>query len=110
MILMVNLFFYSLDRKRYSKYTVIPSIVNHDEAKYANWVKRDFYKPNDLYDRHSEVRVLSNDEIYVTMDCYRRTMDEWDNDFDNNPKEYPIGSKEYENRLKHYNNITSKYR
>ena len=48
--------------------------------------------------------IAEDDKKYVKMGCYTRTVEEWDNDFWNNNKEFPNdGSKESKLRLFAYN-------
>jgi hypothetical protein len=44
-------------------------------------------------------------ELRVRLGCYDRTIEEWDNDFWNNEKEFPQDSPQGKNRLFNYNCI-----
>ena len=40
--------------------------------------------------------------IIIRLGCFHRTIDEWDNDFNNNPDEFPPGSPELQKREEAY--------
>jgi hypothetical protein len=36
---------------------------------------------------------------YIRLGCYIRTIEEWDNDFNNNQTEFPVGSPQWKDRM-----------
>ena len=62
-------------------------IVIHNAYKYSAGVYYDF----------------NVNKVIIQLGCHHRTIDEWESDFNNNIKEFPIGSEELEKRIYVYN-------
>jgi hypothetical protein len=55
-----------------------------------------------LYKYNQDI-IYTKEDTYIRMGCFTRTVEEWRNDFNNNPKEFPIGSDEWKKRLEAFN-------
>ena len=53
--------------------------------------------------KYSQDLIYTEKETYIRMGCHTRTVKEWQEDFNNNEKEFPIGSEEHKLRLKAIN-------
>ena len=49
--------------------------------------------------KYSQDIIFTDEDIYIRMGCFTRTIKEWKEDFNNNEEEFPIGLDEWRERL-----------